>query len=106
MANLERKHLVDEVRVQAQELGLEINKGQSELALKAVEKAVLVALENGGSDSSYDAVRLAFGTLKVVDVPEKSGVSKLQGVEKAWTKPAHKTARFKASQATKDALSK
>lgn len=38
---------------------------------------------------------------EIREVPEKSGVTKIQGVEKAWTVPAHKELKIKLSKAFK-----
>lgn len=45
-----------------------------------------------------------FGTFDSQEVPERSGVSKLHGVEKEWTKEAHKKPVFKASKNFKEAV--
>lgn len=38
---------------------------------------------------------------EIREVPEKSGVTKIQGVEKAWTTPAHKELKIKLSKGYK-----
>lgn len=38
---------------------------------------------------------------EIKEVPEKSGVTKIQGEEKAWTVPAHKELKIKLSRGYK-----
>lgn len=104
MTTLKRTDLVSEVQDQGKALGFDWKKGEAAEVLKAVENAVEKALVLGAKDELFDTVRLSFGTLKITEVPERSGVSKLQGQEKAWTSPAHKTARFKLATSLKEEL--
>ena len=45
---------------------------------------------------------VGFINFEKITIPAKSGVSKLKGVEKAWTKPAHKEATVKALKSFKN----
>lgn len=76
-----------------------LSKKEFELGYKAFcESLGDILLEKG-------EVRLGkFGKLTLVDVPERRGVSKLQGEEKEWVVPAHKTVKFKLFNKQKEKL--
>lgn len=77
--------LIDEF---AQEFGL--TKQDAEKYLKFFLKKIQEGVNITGYFSS-----------EVREVPEKSGVTKIQGEEKAWTVPAHKELKIKLSRGYK-----
>lgn len=101
MTKLTKKEFVEVYVQQAEALGFEgLTKKDAAALVKAYENSVESIVLAG----QVEALPLGFATAKIVDVPEKSGVSKLGGVEKPWTSPAHKTVRFKLAAGLKNAL--
>lgn len=77
--------LIDEF---ANEFGL--TKGDAEKYLKFFLKKIQEGVNITGYFSS-----------EIREVPEKSGVTKIQGTEKAWTVPAHKELKIKLARGYK-----
>lgn len=75
------------------------SKAAAEKALKAFLDSVEDVLVKGDS-----VTFVGFGTFLAADVPEKSG--KIPGSDKTYTKPAHKSPKFKAGKSLKDAVAK
>lgn len=69
--------------------------GYSANEVKAIVKAFLDEVQNGVSLTGYF-------TSSIVEVPAKSGVTKLGGTEKAWSKPAHKELKIKLAKSYKN----
>ena len=63
--------------------------------VKVVIKAFLDEVQKGVSLTGYF-------TSSIVEVPAKSGVTKLGGTEKAWSKPAHKELKIKLAKSYKN----
>ena len=76
-----------------------MTKAEAERALKAFLDSVTDVLTKGDS-----VTFVGFGTFAAVDVPERSG--KIPGTDKTYTKPAHKTPKFKAGKSLKEAVEK
>ena len=74
-----------------------LTKKDSALALKGFIDTIqeTVAIE--------PVILVGFGKFDSRDVAEKSGVCKLQGIEKEWTTEAHKKPFFKAGSDLKNA---
>jgi DNA-binding protein HU-beta len=75
------------------------SKAAAEHALKAVLDSLTEVLAKGDS-----VTFVGFGTFSAVEVPERSG--KIPGTDKTYTKPAHKTPKFKAGKGLKEAVEK
>lgn len=69
--------------------------GHSTSEVKEVIKAFLDEVQKGVSLTGYF-------TSSIVEVPAKSGVTKLGGTEKAWSKPAHKELKIKLAKSYKN----
>lgn len=69
--------------------------GYTDVEIKAVIKAFLDEVQKGVSLNGYF-------TSSVVEVPAKSGVTKLGGTEKEWSKPAHKELKIKLAKSYKN----
>ena len=75
---------------------LEVSKAE---AGRTVETVIGTLLE--GTIESGEATIPGLGKLKVVDTAARSGVSKIGGVEKAWSKDAGQTIKLRLSTAGK-----
>ncbi len=75
------------------------SKAAAEHALKSVLDSITEVLSKGDS-----VTFVGFGTFAAVDVPERSG--KIPGSNKTYTKPAHKTPKFKAGKTLKEIVEK
>jgi len=73
------------------------SKASAEKALKAFLDSIEDVLVKGDS-----VTFVGFGTFLAADVPEKSG--KIPGSDKTYTKPAHKSPKFKAGKSLKEAV--
>ena len=71
---------------------LEVSKAE---AGRTVDTVVGALLE--GTVKDGEATIPGLGKLKVVDTAARSGVSKIGGIEKAWTKDASKTIKLRLS---------
>ena len=72
-----------------------LSTGFSKDEVKVVIKAFLDEVQKGVSLTGYF-------TSSIVEVPAKSGVTKLGGAEKAWSKPAHKELKIKLAKSYKN----
>ncbi len=63
-------------------------------------EAVVGAIVDGVKEG--ECVLPGIGKLVVVETAARSGVSKLRGEEKAWTKPAGKTIKLRLSKSGKE----
>ena len=73
------------------------SKAAAENALKAFIDSITEVLVKGD-----DVTFVGFGKFEAVNVPEKSG--KIPGSDKTYTKPAHKSPKFKAGKGLKEAV--
>ena len=103
MTKLAKKDLINELQEKSRIRGLEITKKDAATLFSAFEDTMIEAI-HAADEVGYDSFSTNFGTFKIVEVPEKSGVSRLGGEEKSWTSPAHKTVRFKLNKSVKDKL--
>lgn len=103
MAKLTRNDFIKKFQEETLKVGMELTKADALTLIKAYEATVEGAILSAEAEG-YDSFGVGFGTVKIVDVAERSGVSKLGGVDKPWTTPAHKTARFKLAGGIKEAL--
>jgi len=94
MADLSKGDIIDAV---AAATGVEKSKVQA--VLSGLESEITKALQKGSS-----VALTGFVTFKTAKVAAKSGVTKLGGVEKAWSKPAHTTVKVKPGKKLKDAV--
>ena len=75
---------------------MEVSKAE---AGRTVDTVISALLE--GTVKDGEATIPGLGKLKVVDTAARSGVSKIGGVEKAWTKDAGQTVKLRLSTAGK-----
>ena len=76
---------------------INVSSAKSGLTKKDQQKALEALILTIEETVATEEVRLVgFGVFDSRDVAEKSGVCKLQGVEKEWTTEAHKKPTFKA----------
>jgi nucleoid DNA-binding protein len=76
---------------------MEVSKAEAKRTIDTVLGTIIDGVVANG-----EAVLPGLGKLKVKDVKGRSGVSKLQGVEKAWKTEDHKTIRLSLSAAGKE----
>jgi len=75
---------------------LEVSKAEAGRTVETVIGTIIEGTVNDG-----EATIPGLGKLKVVDTAARSGVSKIGGVEKAWTKDAGHTIKLRLSTAGK-----
>lgn len=98
---LSKKVFVKELQENLKKYGIELNQKQAAFVFDAYGETVLEATL-ACVDGGYDSVGLGFGTIKVAEVPARTGVSPLDGSE--WTSPAHKRASLKFAQGLRNEL--
>ena len=76
---------------------LEVSKAEAGRIVEAVFGVV-----ESGVTGEGECVLPGIGKLAVVETAARSGVSKLQGEEKAWSKPAGQTIKLRLSKAGKE----
>jgi DNA-binding protein HU-beta len=78
---------------------LDVNKTEAGRVLDTVLSTIIEGTKTDG-----ECVVPGLGKLVVTETAARSGVSKMGGVEKAWTKPAGKKISLKLSKEGKEAL--
>ena len=74
----------------------EVSKAEATRIIEGVFETIKEGLANG------EVTLPGIGKLVVVETAARSGVSKLRGEEKAWSKPAGKTIKLRLSKAGKE----
>ena len=95
---MKKNEVIKSVKTKAEEAGVKISAKDIEVVTTALYDTIVEAVKSG------DSVKFNEVTYSVKEVPERSGVSKLGGVEKAWVKPAHKEVNIKASKTLKNVV--
>ena len=85
---MNKQELINEVALVG-----EMSKKDAEHAIVTVFNVIETAVANGNKVQI-----IGHGTYELKDVPAKTGVSKLHGVEKAWSTEASKKPAFKAGK--------
>jgi len=75
---------------------MDISKAEAGRVLNTVMETIIEGVEAG------ECVLPGIGKLVLVDVPGRSGVSKVSGVEKAWKTEDHKKVKLRLSKAGKE----
>jgi len=75
---------------------LEVSKAEAGRTIEVVLGAITEGITSG------ECVLPGIGKLVVTETAARSGVSRLRGEEKAWSKPAGKTIKLRLSKAGKD----
>ena len=75
---------------------LEVSKAEAGRTVGVVIDTLIEGVVSG------EVVIPGIGKLEVVDTAARSGISRLQGVEKAWSKPAGRTIKLRLSKAGKE----
>ena len=78
---------------------LEVSKAEAGRIIETVISGIIAGAVKDG-----EAVIPGLGKLVVAETAARSGVSKMGGVEKAWTKPAGKKLALKLSKEGKEAV--
>lgn len=104
MAKLAKAEVIKELRVQLEDQGVKVSSNKEADAIFKAVTATVEELILAGKTDGFDSFPIGFGVVKLVDVPEKSGVSKLGGVEKEWTSPAHTQVKVAINKPLKTAL--
>jgi len=101
MAKLTKQELLNELQEQLGKVGIKVNKKETASVFNAFDATIKEAIFSA-KEVGYDSFAIGAGTFKVVDVPERSGKSALDGKE--WTTPPHQTVRFKLASNIKNEL--
>lgn len=91
------KNKQDMVKLVAEVFGIEKNSEATE-KFNALEKALMNELVTEGG------YKLADVTIEQTEKKASSGVTKLGGEEKAWSKPAHVSVKAKFGKSVKEAV--
>jgi nucleoid DNA-binding protein len=75
---------------------LEVSNAEAKRIIEGVLGTIIEGVKGG------ECVLPGIGKLVVVETAARSGVSKMKGVEKAWSKPAGKTIKLRLSTAGKE----
>lgn len=84
---MNQKELLKAIVEELAEKGIQITQADVKEVLSTVEEVVDNAILNG------QVVKVLGCKFQTVEKPETSGVTKLGGEEKSWTKPAHLAAK-------------
>lgn len=104
MAKLAKAEVIRELRVQLEDQGVKVSSNKEADAIFKAVAATVEELILAGNVDGFDSFPIGYGVIKLSETPAKSGVSKLGGVEKAWTTPAHTRATVAINKSIKAAL--
>lgn len=104
MAKLAKAEVIKELRVQLEEQGVKVSSNKEVDAIFKAYSATVEELILAGNEEGFDAFPVGYGVVKLTETPAKSGVSKLGGVEKEWTSPAHTAVKVVINKPLKTAL--
>lgn len=97
---MKKNEVIKSVKTKAEEAGVKISAKDIEVVTTALYDTIVEAVKSG------DSVKFNEVTYSVKEVPAKSGVSKLGGVEKAWSTDGYTAVTVKPSKALKELLKK